>query len=220
MFKFRVVIALSAMLALVGLTAVPASAASRSLFKESGASVYTYWTQVDGTPVGTAPNGNVHVGALWAMESSANMAYTSLYIDDFDCPAGVLPEHGGHGEFVENGCSYIGSRYGFGENLTLTVDRKLKTASLVGSVTLYGGHGDGPAVGNPAINVTWTGVGSLSKFSSNYRWSDAYGSYSGRYSGQSRTTEMSGTIGPMGFHPDRSGGSIDSYKSMSKSTTK
>lgn len=203
-------------LTLIASVAAPAvSAGSRSLFKSSGVSASTYWTQVDATEQGSSPFGNVHFGNLYAMESGQNLAYASIYIDDYDCPKGTLPDWS-----ESDPCVWKGSRFGYGEGLSFTVSRKLTTARLQGSVELFGGDDpQGGVVGRPAVDVTWTGVGSLGKFSSTYRWSDGNGSYSGRYSGQSRQATMSGTIGTMGFDPARSGGSIDSYREMSKSTS-
>ncbi len=71
------------------------------------------------------------------------------YIDDFDCPEGQLPG-GGHGEEPDAGCVYLGSRYGYGQNMVLTVDSKLTTANLTGALVVESGDGHGgPASSRP-----------------------------------------------------------------------
>jgi hypothetical protein len=208
----------------LAMTAAPALAGSMSLYKESGNAAQTFWTQVDGTPTGSAL-GNVHVGELYAYQTSPGQGDAFAWIDDFDCEPGKLPGGGGHGFDVEeeepSGCEYVGSRFGEGFGLTFTIDRKLTTANLSGQLTVYGGgHGDGGVIGRPMANITWTGVGALIKQSSSWSYNDGTTTYSDRYRSTDRNAVMSGILGPMGFDPDLSGGQISKFSAMSKSRTK
>lgn len=205
------------LLALVGTTA--AIAGSQSRYRTDGFTVSTYWTQVDGPPArnpATQPFGNVHLGWLDAYETSRGRADAWAYIDDFRCPVGVLPDDGGHGG-DEPGCEYLGSRFGEGYGLTLAVDRKLATARLTGQLTItHGGDhgGGGGVVGRPTADITWTAKGATYRSTSTFRGEDGTSRYSDRYTSRSRNATMGGTLGPMGFDPALSGGSISSFRSM------
>lgn len=213
--------AIAATLALtLTFSATTAIAGSRVNERTDGFTANTWWTQVDGPPAAkasTQPFGNVHVGWLDAYETSRGKADAFASIDDFRCPTGVLPDHGGHGEKAdENGCQYLGSRFGDGYGLAFTIDRKLGSARLRGALELFAdGHGgDGTVVGRPTADITWNASGPTYRSVSTYR--DQFGgtSYSERYRSQNRNASMGGTLGPMGFDPDLSGGTISSYRSM------
>ena len=213
------VVALVATLSL----AAPALAGSSYISKSTGKSADAYWTQIDGIPVGTGPFGNVHVGYLSVYETSKGVGDVFVYIDDFDCEEGEEPYGGGHGFEEEGGCDYVGSRFGEGFGLSFTVDRKLNTASLVGSVTMTsgGGHGGGgEVVGNPPINMSWSAQGNVIKDWYTYRYNDGTTTYMDRYRANYRMASLSGTIGPMSFDPALSGGTISSFSAFSKSRTK
>lgn len=206
----------------MAMTAGPALAGSMYLFKESGRAAQTSWTQIDGTDPGTSPVGNVHVGSLYVFETSNGHGDAFAYIDDWDCEPGELPDGGGHGfEEEPSGCTYLGFRYGEGFGLSFTMDRKLEKAHLSGQITVYGGgHGEGGVVGTPTANITWTGVGPVIKQSSTWRYNDGSSSYTDRYRSSDRNALMSGTLGPMGFDPDLSGGFMSIFQSMSKGRTR
>lgn len=204
---------------LLGLTA-PVSAASSYISRTTGNAADAYWTQIDGTPVGTGPFGNVHVGYLNAYETGKGVGDVFVYIDDFDCEDGQTP-YGGHG-LDGSGCTYIGSRFGEGYGLEFQIDKKLTSASLVGSVTMIqgGGHGEGgEVVGSPAIDMTWTGFGSVAKDWSFYRYSQDGNSYMDRYRANHRSADLGGSIGPMTFAPGLSGGSLSTFSAFSKGRT-
>jgi hypothetical protein len=207
--------ALALITALLSMAMTPTAAEARTswTYRTSGYSADTSWTQIDGTPLGSA-FGNVHIGWLEAREISKGRADVYGYILDFDCEEGKLPGHGGHGVFedeeppVEDGCVHVGERYiEGGTNLLLTVDKKLTKARLTGTLTLYGGgHGDEGVVGRPPVDIIWTGVGGTytSRFSETYKGEDGTYTYRGTSTGRQAT--MGGTMGPMGFDPDFSDG--------------
>ncbi len=203
------------------LAAFPSAGSARSSYisRTTGLAADAYWTQLDGTPVGSSQFGNVHIGWLYAYETSKGVGDAFVYISDFDCEPGQQP-YGGHGE--ENGCAYIGDRFGEGFGLEFSVDKKLQAASLRGTLTMMqGGHGGpGGVVGNPRVDMTWTGTANLVTSSSTYRYNDGTSSYTDRYRSTWRQSSLGGILGPMSFDPNLSGGSISSFSSFSKGRTR
>jgi hypothetical protein len=207
----------------VAMTAAPALAGSKFFYKESSRAAQTDWIQVDGTPTGQSPLGNVHVGFLYVYEVSSGKGDVFAFIDDFDCEEGKLPDGGGHAleEEEPSGCEYVGSRVAEGFGLNFTMDKKLTTAHLSGQLTVYGGgHGDGGVIGTPTANITWNGVGPLIKQTSSWRYDDGTTTYTDRYRSTDRNAVMTGNLGPMDFDPDLSGGFISKFNAMSKSRTR
>lgn len=218
----RLTVLLIAVATALSLLAAPALAGSMYLAKSNGKAAQTWWTQVDGVDPGTSPFGNVHVGSLYVYETTAGRADAFGYIDDFDCEPGNLPGGGGH-EFEEepSGCAYVGSRVAEGFGLAFTIDRKLNSAHLKGRMTVYGGgHGDGGVVGRPKADITWTGSGSTVRSTSTWTYSDGSTTYTDRWRSTDRFAAMSGTLGPMGFDPELSGGHMSIFRSMSKGRTR
>ena len=219
----RTALALTGALLLTTLTPSTADARSSWTYRSSGRVVETSWIQVDGTEPGTGAFGNVHMGWLDARERGKGRADAYGWILDFDCEEGALPDpgHGGHAEEPpfddeepgDDGCVHVGERHIEGYDLALAMDKKFTSATLRGQLTVYGGaHGDEGVVGRPMANVTWTGVGAsvTSRFSESYN----SGGYTYTYRGTStnRSAVMGGNIGPMGFDPDLSDGSMGEYK--------
>ena len=213
---------------LVGVAAQPIDAGSSYFSRTTGSSASAYWTQVDGTEPGTSPFGNVHVGYLDAYATSTGVGDVFVFIDDFDCEAGELPGGGGHGVFedeppVDEGCAYVGSRFGEGYGLEFTIDKKLDRAGLKGRLTMTqgGGHGEpGNVVGQPPVDMTWTGTGSLSSGRSTYHYREGDTTYSGTYSSKGRQATLGGILGPMSFDPALSGGYISTFKDVSRTRTR
>lgn len=209
------------------LTVAPAAhARSSSSYRESGRAAATDWIQWDNTPVGSGPFGNVHVGYLSAEETSKGLADVFGFIEDYDCEPGEFPGGGGHFEEFEEeepeeGCDWLGFRFIEDYDISFTMDRKLESARLTGQLTVHGGgHGEGGVVGRPFADVIWTGFGDLdtTRYTSRWREGDTFGSDSYRAKGRSAT--MTGSIGPMGFDPDWSGGSMYSYSTSYRERTK
>jgi hypothetical protein len=220
--------ALAAALLLTALTPATADARSFYNYRESGRAAQTDWTQVDGTEPGTSPFGNVHVGYLEVREAGKGKGEVWGKITDFDCEPGELPGHGGHGFIDEDddfeepgGCVYVGSRWVEGYGLAFSVDKKLTQATLQGQLTVYGGaHGDEGPVGQPMADIVWTGDGATwsSRFSETYTDGNTTSTYRGTYTYRNAT--MGGTMGPMGFDPELSSGSIREYKVSERSRTR
>ena len=200
-----------------------ADARSRSTYSTSGRAANTNWTQVDGTPVGSSPVGNVHVGWLSAEETSKGKAVVWGFIMDFDCKPGELPGHFGEFAFEEGepepepepGCVHIGARDISGWNIPFTMDKKLGTATLKGRLEVVGhGPNGGPVVGRPMADITWSGIGDTSRERYTSRWSEGGMTHSDTFRATARQATMGGTLGPMGFDPDLSGGWLVQYLSL------
>lgn len=220
--------ALAGALMLTALTPGTAEARSSYTYRDSGRAAETSWTQVDGTEPGTTPFGNVHIGYLDVRETRKGVGEAWGEIADFDCEPGQLPGHGGpHGiedeewEEPKDGCTHVGYRWIEGSGLAFDVDKKLSKATLQGRLTVYGGsHGEEGPVGFPMADIVWTGEGatSSSRFSETY--SDGYWTYTYRGSYTSRSASMGGQLGPMGFDPDLSNGSIREYRVSERGRTR
>jgi hypothetical protein len=111
-------------------------------------------------------------------------------------------------------CVHLGVRRGEADGLTITVDPQLGTASAVGFLLMYSG-GDphsgepGTVVGRPRVDATWTGIGDIGSGKS--KGSFTRGTYSSEnsYTYSSRDATMGGILGPMGFAPGLSGGTMN-----------
>lgn len=220
-------LAVTLSLLLLALGAAPADAKSSFMSRASGATADTFWTQVDGTPTGASPFGNVHVGWLYAYETTKGSADVFGGIDDFDCEEGDLPFGGGPHDPIDdepyppNSCEYIGSRFIDSSGIEFSIDKKLSQARLTGTLTVYGGgHGDGGVVGRPYADIVWTGTGGVLTEKHSYRYKDDGVTYSGTWSSIGRSATMSGVLGPMGFDPDLSGGWMGTFKSSDRQRTK
>ena len=207
--------------------AVAAPSAAKDMFmsKTSGRNAVANWTQFDGEPSGS-PFGNVHIGSLYVYETTSGSADAFVWIDDFECPAGVHPWEDYEGE-----CSFVGVREGWAQGADFAIDKRLTAARLTGTFEMQAYALDetdpeGELVPvpiddpQPFADVTWSGYGDLAKTRSTYRWSDGTTSYSGQYQATERSAVVAGTIGDMGFNPDDTHGWLSNFKDMSKSRTK
>jgi hypothetical protein len=221
--------ALAAALLLTALTPGTADASSFYQSRESGRTAQAEWTQIDGTDPGSGPFGNVHVGYLDVRETSKGKGTVWGKISDFNCAPGELPGHGGgHATFEEDGdfeepggCSHVGTRWIEGYDLAFAVDKKLTMATLQGQLTVYGGaHGEEGTVGQPMADIVWTGDGATwsSRFSETYTDGNTTSTYRG--TSTQRDATMGGTMGPMGFDPELSWGSIGEYRVSERSRTR
>ena len=220
----QAVVIVAVLIGLLSFTSV-ASARSMYLSKTSGFGAFTYWTQIDGTPQGSGLFGNVHIGSMDVFGRSNNRGDAFAYIEDYDCPEGVLPDGGGHGfeeePVDEDGCLFKGVRFGEGYGLQFTIDSKLNSARLVGQLTIYGGgHGSEGPIGTPSLDVVWTGVGGTYRDSFTFSYVDDGVRYTDRSRSTSRQAVMSGIFGPMGFDPELSGGDLRKFSYSSKGMEK
>lgn len=110
-------------------------------------------------------------------------------------------EHGSEDE----GCTWVGSRFGYSDDLVLTVDAELGEARATGTLEMYEGHGE-EVVGRPELDVSWTGVGPAYREEGQYIDRSGTSVYVSDYSYGFRGAQMGGTLGPMGFDPELSGG--------------
>lgn len=188
-------------LASIALTS-PADAASRWMYKSSAERASTEWVEY-GELAGV--EGNVHVGYLDARESSSGGEVWGEVVD-YLCDEGEVPGggHGGHiaeydEEYPEEGyCDVMSYRWIDGGDVTFTVDKKLNTARLTGTL-FVDNHGASAA---PPVDMTWTGFGDTSR----NVWYDKYTSdgetYVYKYDATERSATVDGFIGAMGFTDD------------------
>ena len=108
---------------------------------------------------------------------------------------------GGHGEEPpeEEGCALEGMRFIEGGRLAFTIDRKLTTAKLTGTLAVSDGHGTPGA--SPAVDITWTGVGSTYSTRISESGVDEFGTfrYSYTFSGREAEVAQGSRIGVMVF---------------------
>lgn len=209
-------------LLLAVLTAAPASAGSFYFSKSSGTTASATWLEV-GTLPGGVP-GNIHFGSLVIEDLGGGSANVWGEVYDLTCEPGVIPDGpgGGHGEepTAPEGCVHEGARFIEGGDVVFEMDRKLSSATLTGTLQVWG-H-DGPS-GAPAVNMTLTGFGDLYKSVEGGTFTDSSGTYSYRYNFSGRSATVSGNIGAMVFDDvagEWSEAQMGSYRSMDRGRTR
>ncbi len=215
-----VVLAAAFTLLNVLLSAAPASASSMWFSRSSGTMANASWLEV-----GELPNvpGNIHFGYLTIEDLGNGNAQIWGEVYDLTCPEGVIPEGpgGGHGEEepVEPVCTDEGARFIDGGETTFRMDRKFSTATLTGTLNVYG-H-DGP-LGAPAVDMTLTGIGSAYRSTESGTFSNGTETYSYRYSFSGRDATVAGRIGAMVFdnvEGEWSTAQMGSYRQMDRGRT-
>jgi hypothetical protein len=205
-------------LPLVVAVATPAEAGSRWTYRSTDMTASTSWIEMGPLPGGVA--GNVHVGYLEV--SKAGWAYGE--VADWTCPAGELPPTGGggHGEHAaewedweepETNCVVESYREIYGDGLAVRISRKLNTATVTGTLQVSD-HGSGTG-GAPAVNMTFTGFGDVSRNSWVEKGSEGGYSWVYKYESRTRQATVDGSIGAMGFTDD-----ADDVSSASLAATK
>ena len=204
-------------------TAAPAAAADSYFSRTTGFAATTSWVQELDFPGDLY--GNVHVGQLYAFETSPGRADVFSFIDDFTCPTGVLPVTDPHGGTQPNGCTPAGSRFLEGTDISLTVGRRGVTATLSGGLTAstagdpHTGEG-GSTIGTVPANFTWTAVGDPVRSSSTYRYRQGGATFTDSYRATTRSSTMSGRLGPMQFEEAyQATGSLENFRSTSRART-
>lgn len=180
------------------LIAGPADASSMYFSRDSGRSASVDWLEVGTLPAPVL--GNAHLGSLYVEDLGKGRFNIFGWVEDYECVDGALPG-GGHGEEKdkESDCEFVDYReIKAGDNTTFTMDRKFNTASLSGTLNVIGGH-DGQVLGTPPVEMTWTGIGNLTKSTEEYTYDDGVSSYSSKYSFSGREADVEGRIGPMIF---------------------
>lgn len=206
---------------LVIATASTANAGTKWTYKSSGSFASVSWMEVGSLP---APvQGNYHLGYLEIRGDKSIDAFGEVY--DWTCPDGELPPEGGGGHGgvePETNCTLESARFIYADAsmVTLTVDKKLNKATLVGTLSVSD-HGGGAA--NPPVNMTLTGVGGISKQTSTSTGTDPNGGKSTyRTTESSREGVVSGRIGPMVFDDEAgefSFGYFGTYRTDERGTT-
>lgn len=198
--------------------ALPAEAGSRWSYRSSGSSVSTTWTEL-GSLAGVA--GNAHVGYLEA-DAERDQAYGS--VEDWTCPEGELPPSGGGGHHVDKeeptNCvlESVREMYADDEAVDITLDRRLRSATITGSLSVFNHDGSGGAA-TPPVDMTITGVGDTYSSTSYYKESGDGWTSTFKDVTTSRDGRVDGYIGAMGFTDDTddvSQASMYTYKTYEK----
>jgi len=207
---------------LVIATASTASAGTKWTSKSSGSFASVSWMEVGALP--DPIQGNYHVGYLEVRGDKSIDAFGEVY--DWTCPDGELPPEGGGGHGGEEpgtNCTLESARFIYADAsmVTLTVDKKLNKATLVGTLSVSEHGGEGTA--NPLVNMTLTGVGGTSKTTSTSTGTDPNGGkYTYRTTDTFREGVVSGRIGPMIFDDEAgefSYGSFGTFRTDERGTT-
>ena len=185
--------------------AAPSPATAGDLFfsKSSGTQVTTTWLEVGELPAAANAPGNAHFGDLFVDDLGNGRAQVFGTVHDVQCDEGTTPylPLGGHGEPAPAGgpCRLLGTRFIDGGQVTFTVDKKLTTARLTGTLAVGSGHGD--ATGTPPVDITWTAIGPTYSDRQSGTFVDEYGTYSYRYdfTGRDAALTPGSRIGPMVF---------------------
>ena len=185
--------------------AVPSPALAGDLFfsKSSGVQVSTTWLEVGELPRAANAPGNAHFGELWVEDLGNGRSSVFGTVYDVQCDERTTPylPGGGHGQPTpEDGpCRLLGTRFLDGDQVTFTVDRKLTTARLTGTLAVGSGHGD--TAGTPAVDITWTSIGATYSERRSGTTVDEFGTYTYRYdfTGKEADVTPGSRIGPMVF---------------------
>jgi hypothetical protein len=177
----------------------PANASSMYFYRESGRSASVDWLEVGTLPAPVL--GNAHLGSLYVEDLGKGKFNIFGWVEDYECVDGALPG-GGHREAAkeeeDKDCVFVDYREIKAGDTSFSMDRKFTTATLTGTLTVVGGH-DGEVLGSPPVDMTWTGIGSLTKSTEEYTYDDGVSSYSSKYSFSGRDADVEGRIGPMVF---------------------
>jgi len=190
--------------ALAVAVASPATAGDLFFSKSSGTQVTTTWLEIGELPPAAEAPGNAHFGQLWVDDLGNGRASVFGTVHDVQCEGGVTPylPDGGHGEPApaDGPCRLLTTRFVEGGQVTFTVDRKLTTAKLTGTLAVGSGHGEGPTSA-PPVSITWTGVGATYSERQSGTTVDEYGTWTYRYdfTGRDAVVTPGSRIGPMVF---------------------
>lgn len=221
--RLAVTTATTAAVSALALVPSPAMASSMFFSKSSGTTAAVSWLEMGELPAAANALGNAHFGDLYVEDLGRGRARAFGTVFDLQCKKGVVPTRPGHGEEpTTRGCTLVGTRYvEGGTGLTFTIDRELTKATLTGTLSVGDAHGGEGPVGTPPVSITWTGAGALEPYSESGRYTDAYGTYSYRYSGTRRSATIApgSRIGPMVFDDEQGESStadLGSYSSSSR----
>jgi hypothetical protein len=179
--------------------AVPASAASQTLFKDRGSYVEVFFEgELDSADI----PGNYAYGALFVREG-----FVDGFLDAFECAEGETPSEGE--------CDYLGSYYGFGDDVTVTSGKgKNATTSLSGSFDLYEftEEGDELVTEDVPFDVTLTPTGATSRATFSEVIRDPENGYTYRVR-ETRATQFAAASGSVdGVTFDGADGAVGTYR--------
>lgn len=210
----RSAVALTAVPLLTLSMAAPAEARSHWIYKSSSTSASAEWIEWGSLP---GVEGNAHVGFLEVYGSGTDVELWGK-VFDYQCDPGEFPGGGGgHGEvhaFDEeepSECDFAGKRLIHGGDVQFSVDRKLTSARLTGTLAVENHATPGSAT--PPVDMTWTGQGGL--FESTYidEYNEDGERYYSKYEETWRDATVTGFIGIMDFTDDTDD---ESWASISK----
>ena len=198
----RTTVAVAAIAAPLVATALPATAASTSMFRDKGAYAEAYFEGA-GTPGGLP--GNYSIGQFTFHSSDV----AEGFVDTFSCDQGETPWGDQNGE---NACDPAGSFYAFTDAITLVSGKgKSPTSTYSGTADFYDAmSGDGAPVGAGApFTVTLTPTGATSRSTMTDSFKDPESGYTYRYR-ETRTTSFATVVGNLDGVP-AAGGVVGSY---------
>jgi hypothetical protein len=203
--SLRRLVTVAASTAALAVVVTPSPALAGDLFfsKSSGTQVSTTWLEVGELPPAANALGNAHFGELWVEDLGNGRASVFGTVYDVQCEDDATPylPEGGHGQPApEDGpCRLLDTRFLDGGQVALTIDKKLTTARLTGTLAVGSGHGD--TTGTPAVDITWTGVGDTYSDRQSGTVVDEYGTWTYRYdfTGRDAVVTPGSRIGPMVF---------------------
>lgn len=206
--------------ALATAVAAPSPALAGEMFfsKSSSTVVTTSWLEV-----GTLPGvrGNAHIGDLQVEDLGRGRARVFGFVVDLTCAPDQVPSvPGGHGEPpAEDGCVVEGERFVEAGRVAFTIDKKLTTAKLTGTLAVSSGHGGTSA--NPPVAITWTGVGPTFSEKVTDSGVDQFGTYRYSYSftGRQAVVGAGSLIGGMVFD-DEAGESSQAQMGTQRSSSR
>jgi hypothetical protein len=211
--------------AALSVVAAPTPALAGDMFfaKSSGTIATTSWLEVGELPEAANAPGNAHFGDLFVEDLGGGRASVFGTVYDVECDGDELYNPGGgHGAPDPEGtCRLLGTRFIEGGTVQFTIDRKLSSATLTGTLAVGSGHGEGP-VGAPPVAITWTATGSSYSTRESGSYTDEYATWSYRYAFTGRDAEVaSGSrIGPMWFDDEAGESStaqLGKYRSSDRS---
>jgi hypothetical protein len=214
----RWVAAAAVSLAVSVLATGTATAGETWTYRASGSDASVEWIEFGDLP---GIPGNVHVGWLWVDASSSRSTYAYGYVEDWTCPEGERPDGGGHDEEEPGNCEFEAFREIEGEQINFTMDRKLSSARLTGTLRVEN-HETG-AGASPPVDITWTAVGSTHKTTETYRDVSDGQRVQYRNTYTSTVAVVDGFIGAMGFtddQDDESSGYLSTYRVHERSSSK
>ncbi len=194
---FSLVLALSVLVFALGISPLPAQAAGQSFhFSSVGKNADAGWTTCPFFPEPNQLCTDTYVYAADTLykDDGTKFPYTILFIDQYSYKLDKK------GNYV-----FVSATYGYSENATLSMDKKLTQATANGVVSLTtcreGRRGNWICsdAGTADVNVSWIGEGDLVRSTSNYHTVSKSFSYNSHNQGSYRNASAIGQMNGMDF---------------------